>query len=170
MSGCQPYVVGGRGGGPVVEFVAGVQKYGGISRTTQPLTSTGLVVFAFFAMAPFLAILAIYRNECAILGEWLSHHLWQGFEAFYLIDNGSSPLQRCDHILNAYHPHVQRFFWPHTPHSLPAGRAVSSPNSSQVLAYMHAFPSIQCEWLLIADLDEVCSQRLEGAAHTPLYR
>ena len=36
-----------------------------------------------------LAILATFKNEAMILREWIEHHIWQNFEHFYLIDNGS---------------------------------------------------------------------------------
>lgn len=41
-------------------------------------------------MKYYLSIVAIFKNEKDILGEWLNHHHQQGVEHFYLIDNGST--------------------------------------------------------------------------------
>jgi hypothetical protein len=37
----------------------------------------------------FLSILATFKNEATILREWVEHHLMQGVDHFYLIDNHS---------------------------------------------------------------------------------
>lgn len=42
-----------------------------------------------YTMPYFLTCLAIFKNEAMNLKEWLDHHLWQGVEHFYLINNGS---------------------------------------------------------------------------------
>ena len=38
----------------------------------------------------FLVVVGIFKNEADILPEWLEHHLWQGVEHFFLIDNNST--------------------------------------------------------------------------------
>lgn len=38
----------------------------------------------------FLAVYSIFKNEGDILAEWIEHHIWQGVEHFYLIDNNST--------------------------------------------------------------------------------
>lgn len=38
----------------------------------------------------FLSIIAIFKNESHILKEWISHHLFQGVDHFYLINNNST--------------------------------------------------------------------------------
>ena len=35
-------------------------------------------------------MVGIFKNEADILPEWLEHHLWQGVEHFFLIDNNST--------------------------------------------------------------------------------
>ena len=37
-----------------------------------------------------LVVLAIFKNESHIINEWITHHLNQGVEHFYMIDNGSN--------------------------------------------------------------------------------
>lgn len=37
-----------------------------------------------------LSILATFKNEAIVLREWIEHHISQGFEHFYLINNNSS--------------------------------------------------------------------------------
>jgi hypothetical protein len=38
----------------------------------------------------YLSVLAQFKNETMNLKVWLEHYLWQGFDHFYLIDNGST--------------------------------------------------------------------------------
>jgi hypothetical protein len=38
----------------------------------------------------YLSILSIFKNETMNLRLWLEHHLYQGVEHFYMIDNGSN--------------------------------------------------------------------------------
>ena len=38
----------------------------------------------------FLVVIAIFKNEADVIHEWLQHHLWQGVDHFYLLDNGST--------------------------------------------------------------------------------
>lgn len=38
----------------------------------------------------FLVIVAIFKNEAVAMREWLNHHVNQGVEHFYLINNGST--------------------------------------------------------------------------------
>jgi glycosyltransferase involved in cell wall biosynthesis len=38
----------------------------------------------------YLSILAQFKNETMNLKLWLDHHIWQGVQHFYLIDNGST--------------------------------------------------------------------------------
>ena len=35
----------------------------------------------------YLSILAQFKNETMNLKLWLDHHLWQGVQHFFLIDN-----------------------------------------------------------------------------------
>ena len=38
----------------------------------------------------YLSILSTFKNEATILKEWIDYYLQQGFDHFYLIDNGST--------------------------------------------------------------------------------
>ena len=38
----------------------------------------------------YVSIIAIFKNETMIIEPWIKHHLWQGVEHFYLIDNNSN--------------------------------------------------------------------------------
>ena len=38
----------------------------------------------------FLVVVSVFKNEADVLKEWIEHHLWQGVEHFYLVDNGST--------------------------------------------------------------------------------
>ena len=38
-------------------------------------------------MKYYLSVLAIFKNEKHIMKEWLLHHMKEGVEHFYLIDN-----------------------------------------------------------------------------------
>uniref|UniRef100_A0A6C0KQ76 Glycosyltransferase family 92 protein n=1 Tax=viral metagenome TaxID=1070528 RepID=A0A6C0KQ76_9ZZZZ len=38
----------------------------------------------------YLSVLAQFKNETLNLKVWLDHHIWQGVQHFYLIDNGST--------------------------------------------------------------------------------
>ena len=52
-------------------------------------------------MINFLSTIAIFKNEEDILDEWIRHHLWQGVEHFYLINNGST-----DNYLEILQPYI----------------------------------------------------------------
>lgn len=109
-----------------------------------------------------LAIIAIYRNECKIMREWLTHHIAQGFDHFFLISNDRHPNERCNDVLEQFHPFVTRFVWPHTPIS-----SINANSSNQLNAYAHTLPSVAARWVLISDLDEfVFAPRGTTAAET----
>ena len=38
----------------------------------------------------FLSVISVVRNEELTIAEWIRHHIWQGVDHFFLIDNGSS--------------------------------------------------------------------------------
>lgn len=38
----------------------------------------------------FLVVASVFKNEADIIREWVQHHLWQGVDHFYLVDNGST--------------------------------------------------------------------------------
>ena len=51
----------------------------------------------------YLSILTSFKNESIILKEWLDHHISQGFEHFYLIDNGST-----DNFMPILAPYIEQ--------------------------------------------------------------
>lgn len=51
----------------------------------------------------YLSILTSFKNESMVLKEWLDHHLTQGFEHFYLIDNGST-----DDFMSVLTPYIDQ--------------------------------------------------------------
>ena len=61
-----------------------------VSHTWTPYTLEKLCAIPIGSEHHFLVVVAIFRNEADILSEWLEHHLWQGVEHFFLIDNNST--------------------------------------------------------------------------------
>jgi hypothetical protein len=51
----------------------------------------------------YLSILSMFKNEAAIMKEWLDHHLAHGVEHFYLIDDFST-----DNVLNILLPYIEK--------------------------------------------------------------
>ena len=93
-------------------------------------------------MKYFLAILAIFKNESMIIQEWIEHHLWQGVEHFYLIDNGSN-----DNYLEILQPYIDKNIV--TLYYLPE-------KYKQTEHYNYVFNKIKndIKWLAIIDIDE----------------
>ena len=91
----------------------------------------------------YLSVLAQFKNETMNLKLWLDHHLWQGVEHFFLIDNGSTdnPMR----ILQEYIDKgiVSYFYRPKL--------------ASQVENYRNIFAKYiwtQSYWVAVIDLDE----------------
>lgn len=100
-----------------------------------------------------LAVLAIFKDECHTMDEWLRHHRAQGVELFVLIDNDS--IERCDHIFARHQPAVRLLRWPWRPTAQTSGQ-------NQMRAYRHALeavPELARGWVLISDLDEFAFAR-----------
>lgn len=38
----------------------------------------------------FLVVISVFKNEASVMREWIQHHIWQGVDHFYLLDNGST--------------------------------------------------------------------------------
>jgi len=90
----------------------------------------------------FLSILATFKNEESILKEWIDHHLQQGFDHLYLINNGST-----DNFLDVLSPYI-------------ANKLVTLYNLPQpynrVNNYNYVFNIIKenTEWLAVCDVDD----------------
>ena len=90
----------------------------------------------------FLSIIAIFKNEGHVLEEWIKHHIWQGVEHFYLINNDST-----DNYLEILQPYID-------------AEIVTLFNLSgqykQVEYYNTVFQYIKNDttWLMVIDIDE----------------
>jgi glycosyltransferase involved in cell wall biosynthesis len=92
----------------------------------------------------WLGVLAIMKNEAMNIDEWIAHYLWQGAGQIYLIDNGSTD----DTLARARR-------WERTGKV----RVISltgkwRQNQHYRTAFHHFAIRQQCDWLLMADLDE----------------
>lgn len=90
----------------------------------------------------FLAVLAIFKNERHILGEWLEHYLREGVDHFVMIDNGSE-----DAPLEVLQPYMDngRITYHH-----------DTTRHAQAALYNQYAMSVKdrFEWWMIVDLDE----------------
>jgi hypothetical protein len=91
-----------------------------------------------------LGVLAIMKNESINIDEWIEHYLWVGAHKIYLIDNGST-----DDTLEKARK------WEKTGR---VGLIILSEKYKQVQHYWTAIKHFKikrnCDWLIIADLDE----------------
>jgi len=90
----------------------------------------------------FLSTLAIFKNEALIIEEWLKHHIWQGVEHFYLINNNST-----DNYIDILSPYIDQNLV--TLYNLPG-------KHQQVQHYNSVFTQIRDKtlWLMVIDIDE----------------
>ena len=93
----------------------------------------------------FLAVVAIFKNECAVLDEWLNHHASEGVAHFFLLDNNST--DRCAHVHERWAPvsTLVPFY----------GQARDSA-FNQLVAYESIWDRVRAsaEWVAIIDMDE----------------
>jgi len=92
----------------------------------------------------YLAILATFKNETMTLRLWLEHHLWQGVEHFYLIDNEST-----DNPLSILQEYIDR--------GLVTYRYM--PGRHRQVPHYHTMYDSEdirryTKWLIVCDLDE----------------
>ena len=92
----------------------------------------------------YLSVLAIFKNEGRNLKLWVDHHVWQGVDHFYLIDNDSS-----DNPLGVLQDYIDRgvvtyYFLPQP--------------YMQTAHYTRVFDQANLKeatfWLAVCDLDE----------------
>ena len=99
-----------------------------------------------------LGVLAIMKNEAMNLEEWVGHYLWQGIDQIYLIDNGST-----DNSASLLQPWIDQ--------GVVKLIQLEEPYK-QKAHYRTAFKKFhiadQCQWLMIADLDEFWFCKKEG--------
>jgi Glycosyl transferase family 2 len=114
-------------------------------RVLQALSNWKSVRFARRpSQFPKLGVLAIMKNEALNIDEWVEHYLWMGADRIWLIDNGSTDdtvakaraweARGKVRLIELPKPHRQRI------HYWKAYRAFGIEK--------------ECDWLLIADLDE----------------
>jgi hypothetical protein len=87
----------------------------------------------------YLSVLGIFKNEGHIINEWIEHHLREGVDHFYLIDNGSND----GYNITKYNKYVDLVIDP-TKHS----------QSKLYNKYYLNKVKRETEWLMVIDLDE----------------
>ncbi len=95
----------------------------------------------------YLSILAIFKNEGHIINEWIYHHILEGVEHFYLIDNGSND----NYIIDDTYHNLIDFY-------------ITQPiNGKQIEYYNYFLDRVKKEtkWLMVIDLDEFVYSRLQ---------
>lgn len=90
-----------------------------------------------------LALLAIVKNEEMVIDEWIEHHIWQGVQHFYIIDNNSTDgtVKLLDKWISK--GIVTLYFYPN--------------KFEQVISYNKVFQEKakrECKWLIVCDCDE----------------
>ena len=97
-------------------------------------------------MKYYLSVLAIFKNEKHIMKEWLLHHMKEGVEHFYLIDNDSDSSYDCTDILNEFGGNkITKFNLPNKH---------EQANIYRYIVTNYIVPTNETEWLMIIDLDE----------------
>jgi hypothetical protein len=89
-----------------------------------------------------LSVMAIFRNEAHIIGEWVEHYRAFGVEHFYLIDNNST---------DAYQPALAGHLEEGTVELFTCAK-----DAYQIGAYTELLPRLrrETEWVGVFDLDE----------------
>ena len=99
-----------------------------------------------------LGVMAIMKNEAMNLEEWIQHYLWQGVEQIYLIDNGST-----DNSLKLLQPWIDQGVV-----KLISLEERWKQKAHYRTAFKHFYVADECQWLMIADLDEFWFCKKEG--------
>jgi glycosyltransferase involved in cell wall biosynthesis len=94
---------------------------------------------------PFrVGVLGIMKDESLNIKEWIEHYLWQGIEQIYLIDNGST-----DSTLDIVRP------WVETEQVKLVSLTKPGRQREHYITALRKFRiAKECEWLLMADIDE----------------
>ena len=127
-----------------------------VTHTWTPYTLEKLCALPIGSEHHFLVVVAIFRNEADVLSEWLEHHLWQGVEHFFLIDNNSTDDWRTAVAPFAKHVTVRTEYERH--------QQVRHINSW--LKHLQA----RARWVLEIDIDEfVYASPRSGFSDIPTY-
>jgi hypothetical protein len=95
-----------------------------------------------------LAILAIFRNEADIMEEWMEHHINEGVDHFYLINNQST--DNYSEILARYKDKITLYQHDKV-YNLDT---IEKTFGGQIESYEMVLPDIKEDWLYVVDLDE----------------
>jgi len=97
-----------------------------------------------------LGIMALFRNESGALEEFILHHLDQGVDHFYFINNDSD-----DDFMPIIDKYEDVITMLNQPVVLNTGEKFDLINMGiQEESYMMMLPHVKTEWLLVIDLDE----------------
>ena len=91
-----------------------------------------------------LGVMAIMKNEAMNLEEWIQHYLWQGIDQIYLIDNGST-----DNGISLIQAWIDKGIV-----KLILLKDPWKQKEHYRTAFNHFNVAEECQWLMIADLDE----------------
>ena len=95
-----------------------------------------------------LAILAIFRNEAPIMEEWIEHHINEGVDHFYLINNQST--DNYSEILDKYEGKITLYQHDRV-HNI---NTIEKNMGCQLKSYEKVTPDIKEDWLYTVDMDE----------------
>jgi hypothetical protein len=95
-----------------------------------------------------LAILAIFRNEADIMEEWMEHHINEGVDHFYLINNQST--DNYSEILARYKDKITLYQHDRVYNV----DTIEKTFGGQIESYEMVLPDIKEDWLYVVDLDE----------------
>jgi len=100
-------------------------------------------------MKYYLVLVAIFKNETAILQEWLEHYFMEGVDHIYLIDNGSED-------------QPQRILAPYVREGTVEYHVDPRPHM-QTGHYNSYLDQVKrdAEWVIVVDLDEFIYSRLQ---------
>ena len=110
-----------------------------VSPETKPPLLTPPTIKRTPGVKKELVIVSIFKNEAVAIREWIVHHLWQGVEHFYMIDNGSTDN------------------WQKKIDGLPVTIIKDDERHHQTQHYNQYFLDIvklRSNWVLVLDLDE----------------
>lgn len=99
-----------------------------------------------------LCVLATVKNEELVIGEWIDHHVWQGVQHFYIIDNGST-----DDTFKVLKPYIDKglvtyYYMPSLHKQTEHYNAVYNDRARSA-----------CKWLMVIDVDEYVYNRTKGS-------
>jgi glycosyltransferase involved in cell wall biosynthesis len=98
------------------------------------------------SQSPTIGLIAIFRNEADVLKEFIDHHIWQGIDHFYLIDNAStddyqSIIRNYTNITILNEPRL-------------SNQKMVCEDGPQISSYNKALKHVTTDWVYVCDLDE----------------